>query len=133
MPRYSLDSDIVTAILKKDEIVLAALRARLAANEEVIICPFVYYEVRRGLLDKGAQAQLEALRSFVEPLPWLEFNRDIWTAAAEGWAQAKKTGSHREDPDLLIAYHARHFGAVMVTSNARHYERFPVDVEDWRS
>lgn len=133
MPRYSLDSNIISAILKKEQIVLDRLRAKLAGNDEVIVCPFVYYEVFRGLLDRGASKQLEALNSLVTLLSWLDFNRDIWAAAAEGWAKAKKAGSHHDDPDLLIAYHARHFDAVVVTANVRHFENFGVEIENWLS
>ena len=131
MTRYSLDSNVVTAILKKDAVVLATLEERLKARHEIILCPYVYYEVRRGLLDLGGQKQLEALAAFVRPLSWLEFNREIWSVAAEGWASRKKTGSNHRDPDLLIAYHALHFGAVVVTRNTRHFEGYELGVENW--
>ena len=132
MARYSLDSNIVSAILKKrDEAVLSRYRTKLTSNDEIIICPFVYYEVYRGLLDKGAPKQLDALGSYVATSTWLEFNREIWNAAADGWAKAKKAGFHREDPDLLIAYHAKHFSAVMVTANTRHFEKFGIPTENW--
>jgi predicted nucleic acid-binding protein len=131
MARYSLDSNVVTAILKKHVAVLATLKARLKASHEIIVCPFVYYEVQRGLLDLGAQVQLKALASFVSPLRWLEFNREIWNAAAEGWVKAKKAGSTHLDPDLLIAYHAQHFEAVVVTRNMRDFQAYEVQVENW--
>jgi len=133
MTRYSLDSDIVSDILRKHEVVLGKLHTKINSNDEIIICPFVYYEVYRGLLDKGAQKQLEDLRFLIAPIPWLEFNKEIWNAAAEGWAKAKKVGSHLQDPDLLIAYHAKHFSAVMVTANTRHFKEFGIETENWRA
>jgi len=128
---YSLDSDIVNAVLKKNDVVTNRLQNRLASNHEIVICPFVYYEVQRWLLVKDAQAQLEALRSFVAPLRWLEFNRNMWNEAAGTWASATRAGSPHADPDLLIACHARHFQAVIVTGNTKHFEVYQIEIENW--
>jgi predicted nucleic acid-binding protein len=99
---------------------------------EIVVCPYVYYEIRRGLLQKDAQVQLSALASFVATLPWLEFNKEIWLLAAAMWASARSMGLHHRDPDLLIACHAQYFNAVVVTGNTRHFRAHAVGVENWR-
>lgn len=132
MTRYSLDTDHVTAVLKKDKSVSAKLQSSLKLNNEIVVCPYVYYEIRRILLARNAQVQLSALASLVAPLPWLEFNKEIWLLAAETWASARSMGSHHSDPDLLIACHARYFNAVVVTANTKHFEVHAVGVENWR-
>jgi len=68
MTRYSLDTDTVSAILKKDLAVSYKPRAKIHANHEIILCPVVYYELRRGLLDKGATRQIQALQVLVAAL-----------------------------------------------------------------
>ncbi|HVT18078.1 MAG TPA: PIN domain-containing protein [Thermoanaerobaculia bacterium] len=131
MTRYSLDSDVLTAILKREQAIVAKLLAKLEAKDEIIICPFVYYEVKRGLLDMGAINRMQDLESFVASRPWREFDRNIWITAAEGWAKNKGIGAHHEDPDLLIAYHAIRCDAVVVTFNTKHFSQFPAMLEDW--
>jgi tRNA(fMet)-specific endonuclease VapC len=131
MTRYSLDTDIVTAVLKKDKSVSAKLQSHLELNNEIVVCPYVYYEIRRFLLVRNAEVQLSALASLVAPLPWLEFNREIWLLAAKMWASARSMGSHHRDPDLLIACHALYFSAVVVTGNTKHFKVHAVGVENW--
>jgi predicted nucleic acid-binding protein len=130
--RYSLDTDHVTAVLKKDRSVSAKLQSNLELKNEIVVCPYVYYEIRRILLARNAQMQLSALASLVAPLPWLEFNKEIWLLAAEMWASARSIGVHHQDPDLLIACHALYFNAVVVTGNTRHFKVHAVGVENWR-
>lgn len=62
MARYSLDANILSYILRKDEGVVARFEER-AADNEMIICPVADYEVRRWLIRKNAQKQLEFFRS----------------------------------------------------------------------
>lgn len=131
MPRYSLDSNILSYVLRKDPRVSRRFEQLLRENHECIICPVVYYELRRGLLKKDARAQLSALESIVSKLDWLDFEREIWRQAAQGWAHASSAGRPPEDADLFIAYHAHYFSAIVVTNNIKDFESYPVTLENW--
>jgi hypothetical protein len=69
MSTYSLDTDTITKLLKKhpgNQPVVDRLRREIQRNSLFVICPVVYYEVRRGLLFKGARTQLVAFEKLVE-------------------------------------------------------------------
>jgi predicted nucleic acid-binding protein len=56
---YSLDTDIITKLLKKhpgNRTVVARFRKELTRNSTFVICPVVYYEMRRELVFKEASA-----------------------------------------------------------------------------
>jgi predicted nucleic acid-binding protein len=135
MTRYSLDATTVTAILKHDQKVVGTLNSKFAQNHEIILCPFVYYEVKRWLLKKAAMTQMGALEKLAHARSWFEFDRKIWETAAQAWADATKRGigTIRQDPDLLIAHHAKHFRAILVTSNTKDFVHYlsSQELEDW--
>jgi hypothetical protein len=57
MSTYSLDTDTITKLLKKhpgNQPVIDRFRQEIQRNSLFVICPVVYYEMRRGLLFKGA-------------------------------------------------------------------------------
>jgi len=61
---------------------------------------------------------------------------DFPSGAAHDCAQIKVALSARGRPigpyDLLIAAHARHLGAVLVTNNEREFRRVPaLSVQNW--
>jgi predicted nucleic acid-binding protein len=64
---------------------------------------------------------------------WQDFERGVWTRAARAWADAEKKGrSSKKEADLLIAAHALHFSAILVTDNVKHFEFFPgLQIENW--
>lgn len=131
MHRYSLDTNTLSSILRKDKHVVERFRAALAANHEFLLCPVVYYELRRGLLRKDASKQILALDELTSRFRWREFDKNIWMEAAQGWADACRRGRPSGDADLLIAYHAHCCSAVVVTANVKHFEPFPIQIENW--
>lgn len=136
MARYSLDTNTLSHILShrsEYEQVIQRFRAALVARHEFIICPAVYFELKRGLLHKDARKQMARLDQLVTLLSWQEFDAAIWAKAARGWAEARRRGRTPGDTDLLIAYHAHHFEAVLVTANLKDFEFLPVQIENWAS
>ena len=60
----------------------------------------------------------------------------MWRHAAELWAQARLRGfqtapDHHIDWDVIIASQAIELGAVVVTSNARHFTAYGAEARDW--
>ena len=130
LARYSLDANILSYILEGNPVVASRLAA-VASTSEIVLCPMAAYEVWRGLKKAGLAKKLEAFSAFVSTCTWLEFTRGIWSDAAEGWAELKRRGVSVEDADLLIGYHAKHFSAVLVTHNVRHFKELGLVIEDW--
>jgi len=134
MSAYSLDTDIITKLLKKhpgNRYVVDRFRAELRRNSLFIICPVVYYEMRRELVFKGASAQLRAFEKLVELMAWKEFNASIWDGACSLWAALRARGRSHNDADVLIAAHALHYGAIMASANVDHFLGTGAPVENW--
>jgi|GEM_PF-3568788 len=85
--RYILDTNILTAILKRDPVATVRVNLALQANAEFVMCPVVFYEIRRGLLHKDARKQLGFLLRYVSTYTWDDLKRTDWEQAAELWAE----------------------------------------------
>jgi tRNA(fMet)-specific endonuclease VapC len=127
---YLLDTNIVTAILKKDSRAIGQAQEKLAANSRLLMSAVVYYEIKRGLLKRDATQQLAALEELTRNLEWADVARAHWEAAATLWAECQKAGIPLNDADLLLAVQARQAQAIMVTNDAD-FDRLGVPCENW--
>ena len=134
MSTFSLDADTVTKLLKKHPGNLAVVqrfREEARRNALFIACPVVYYEIRRELVLKQANAQLATLEKLIDAVFWREFNARIWNRAAGLWSALRAQGKSHNDADVLIAAHALEYDAVLVTGNVEHFRDTGVQLEDW--
>jgi predicted nucleic acid-binding protein len=134
MSSYSLDADILTRLLKKHPGILAFVdrfRAELKRNSLFIVCPVVFYEIRRELVFKGAVAQLAAFDRLIEAMVWKEFSATTWERASLLWSLLRTQGHSHHDADVLIAAHALEYDAALVTGNAEHFLDTGVRLVDW--
>jgi predicted nucleic acid-binding protein len=134
MTSYSLDTDTVTKLLKKhpgNQRVLDRFRKEIRRNSLFIICPVVFYEIRRELVIKNAAAQLAAFDNLAATMVWKEFSIAIWERASNLWAALRSRGRSHRDADVLITAHALECNAVIVTGNVQHFHGTGVRVEDW--
>lgn len=134
MSTYSLDTDILTKLLKKhpgNQCVVDRFREEIRRNSLFVICPVVFYEIRRELLFKGAAAQLSAFETLVEAMTWKEYTAAVWARASNLWSGLRARGRPHHDADVLIAAHALEHGAVIVTGNVEHFRHTGVLVQDW--
>jgi predicted nucleic acid-binding protein len=109
MSVFSLDTDIITRLLKKhpgNQPVVDRFREEINRNSLFLICPVVYYEIRRELLLKDAAVQLTAFEKLVEAMAWKEFSLPIWRRASSLWSTLRARGLSHHDADVLIAAHA---------------------------
>jgi predicted nucleic acid-binding protein len=134
MTTYSLDTDTITKLLKKhpgNQSVLDRFRREIRRNSLFIMCPVVFYEIKRELVIKNAVAQLTAFEALAEAMVWKEFNLAIWERASSLWAALRSRGRSHHDADVLITAHAIEYGAAIVTGNVEHFQDIGVRVEDW--
>jgi len=87
------------------------------------------FGIERGEFRKENEAALDGLLDFLQV-------DDFPAGAAKDFGEIKTlllTGGKPIDPyDLLIAAHARHIRAVLVTSNEREFRRVPgLSVQSW--
>lgn len=131
--KYSLDTNIVSEILRGDKIVVENFNAALLADSEIYICSIVYYEIVRGLKSAG---KFKVLRNFMElygNLPHLTLdNGDAVEKAIEIYVQLHK-GKLIEDDDIFIAATALVNDCTLVTANVKHFERVAgLKLTNWR-
>jgi len=131
-PRYVLDSNILSAYLKKEAGVGRRVKTALQNNAEFLLCPVVFYEVYRGLLHRDAKKQLAFFLQLADAFTWDDFDRQDWEEAAQLWARLYRTGQPTADADLLIGVYALRRGATIVTDNERHFTSFGTTIENWR-
>ncbi|MGO8819246.1 MAG: PIN domain-containing protein [Terriglobia bacterium] len=134
MTIYSLDTDTITKLLKKhpgNQRVLDRFRKEVRRNSLFILCPVMFYEIKRELVIKNAVAQLTAFESLAEAMVWKEFNVAIWERASKLWADLRSRGRSHHDADVLITAHAIEYGAAIVTGNVEHFRDIGARVEDW--
>jgi predicted nucleic acid-binding protein len=62
---------------------------------------------------------------------WKEFNAAIWDRASSLWSALRAGRRSHNDADVLIAAHALHYGAVIVSANLEHFQGPGASVENW--
>ena len=125
MPRYMLDTDIASYVMKGTEPkVLRKLQA--VSVGDVCISSITHSELSYGVAVSPHPARDQAqLDVFLRHIPVLDYPADAAEHHGQIRAVLKKSGSLIGANDLLIAAHARSLGLVLVTNNEREFKRVP--------
>ena len=116
MPDYLLDSGILIRCLRNRPGYQALLR-RLAGEGELYIASFTRLEVIRGMRDHEREATYGLLDSVLtHPL-----DRETADLAGEWIRVWQGRGVIVGGPDAVIAASAQRCGAILVTTNPRHF------------
>lgn len=127
---YVLDTNAITAILKKDVEFVNWLNKE-QGNSTLYICQPADYEIKRGILAKNAVAQLRAYQKIKLNFQWLALEDEDWEQAAQFWADTKTKGKQLSDVDLLLAAAVYRRNAVLVSSDTD-FDALTINREDWR-
>jgi predicted nucleic acid-binding protein len=118
--------------MKDHELVLDNVERALAADDEILIAPVAYYEVRRGLLVLGSAKKMQKFERLCESFSVGRFDNSILDTATEIYAELRKIGRIIDDADIFIAAFCRHHGFYLVTNNTKHFENIPgLELFDW--
>jgi tRNA(fMet)-specific endonuclease VapC len=132
MPRYMLDTDTCSYIMKRSSDALLH-RLRTVAVDDVCMSVVTKAELMFGVAVSPRRRQDQAaLDAF---LPYVEV-QDLPDAAASHYADIraglKNRGKMIGANDLWIAAHARSMGVTLVTNNVREFSRVQdLRVENW--
>ena len=129
---YLLDTNIISALLRRDPIAEQRLENTLAANATIILSPIAFYETKRGLLKRDAKKQMAFFERLTSKLTWSDVEQKDWDEAARLWADREKAGAPIQDADLLIAVLTKRLRAILVTDNEKDFRDLGVRVENWR-
>ena len=131
MARFVLDTNTVSQILRRNAAAIAHLTAAARRDDDIFMCPVVFYEIWRGLRDRRADRQLAEFNAFAQTLRWSDYDRSMWVAAAELWADQRRRGRIHDDADLLIAAFTRRLRATLATNNTADFVDLDVPLVDW--
>jgi tRNA(fMet)-specific endonuclease VapC len=129
---YMLDTDSCIALIKNRP---EAMQIRLLqlSPEDVGISGIVAAELWFGVALSQKKKQNEAaLKDFLEYVTLLDWPWEASPLYGQIRAGLQKNGTLIGAMDLLIAAHALHLGAVLVTNNTREFSRVPgLKLENW--
>ncbi len=132
MKRCTLDTNIITAFLKKDLRVVRRVSDYLECFERLKINIISYYEILRGLKDLGNEEKLRKFEEFVQENELVSITKETVVKAAEIYADLKKQGNLIEDADILMASIAIVEDLALVTNNISHFQRIKdLEIENW--
>ncbi len=129
---YLLDTNIVSALLKRNARISEKLEEVSLQGREVFISSITYYEIKRGLLYANATRKISDFhllcnRTIVSFLDDLE----IMETAAEIHADLTKRGMPLPDADILIAATAITRGLILVSNDSDMLRVAGITIENW--
>lgn len=129
---YLLDTNIVSAILKRNARVTEKLEEVGLQGEEVFISSITYFEIKRGLLYANATRKISDFNQLCNRLIILFLdNLEIIETAAEIHADLTKRGMPLPDADILIAATAITWGLILVSNDSDMLRVPGITVENW--
>lgn len=127
-----LDTDILSAIMRRDEQATARARAYLTDQQRFTFSVVTRYEVLRGLLTKQAVRQQQAFEQLCAVSEVLPLTDDVALQAAAIYADLHRRGALIDDADILIAATALVHGYAVATNNEAHYRRISsLTIQNW--
>ena len=132
MPRYMLDTDTCSYIMKRSSDVLLK-RLQRVPLDDVCVSVMTKSELLYGVEVSPRHQQDEAaLNAFLNYVDVLDFPDQAAAHYAEIRADLKKSGRMIGGNDLFIAAHARGIGLTLVTNNVKEFGRVRnLKLENW--
>jgi tRNA(fMet)-specific endonuclease VapC len=132
MPRYMLDTDTCSYIMRRSHDVLLNKLAKIAV-EDVCISVITKSELLYGVEVSPKRGQDEAaLDAFLRHVEVLDFPDQASSHYAKIRAELKTGGAMIGANDLLIAAHARCQKLTLITNNTREFRRVrDLSIENW--
>jgi tRNA(fMet)-specific endonuclease VapC len=132
MPRYMLDTDICSFVVKRTNEKLLK-RLKRTPVEDVCTSAITKAELLYGVdISPRPKADEAAVAAFLTHVAVLDFPDEAALHYATIRGHLKRKGSMMGANDLLIAAHARALALTLVTNNAREFGRVPqLKVENW--
>lgn len=132
MPRYMLDTDICSYIMRRSHVAVLKRLAKVPVSD-VCISVITKSELLFGVEVSPKRRQDEAaLDGFLRYLDVLDFPDKASSHYAKICADLKARGAMIGANDLLIAAHVRSLGLTLITNNTREFGRVrSLPIENW--
>jgi tRNA(fMet)-specific endonuclease VapC len=127
-----LDTDILSAIMKKHPTAIAHAKGYLKTHGRFTISIITRFEILRGLKSKKARTQLTRFDHFCSVNEVLQLTDEIIIKAADIYADLYQRGELISDADILIAASALVNDLTVVTNNEDHFKRITgLRMDNW--
>ena len=132
MPRYMLDTDTCSYVMRRSPDSLLKRLAKVPASD-VCISVITKSELLYGVEVSPQRRQDEAAgQAFLGYVEVLDFPDEASSHYAKIRADLKARGTMIGANDLLIAAHARSLGLALITNNTREFRRVRhLSIENW--
>ncbi|MDR3312487.1 MAG: type II toxin-antitoxin system VapC family toxin [Spirochaetaceae bacterium] len=132
MITFALDTNIISFYMRKNEVVRQNFKKAVQSKSTILIAPFAYYEVRRGLLASNATRQLKDFDNLCRRVRVGELDNAILNPSSEIYSALRTKGWTIDEIDILIAAFCKVHDCTLVTNNTRHFEHIPgLALADW--
>jgi predicted nucleic acid-binding protein len=132
MITFALDTNIISFYLRDNEKVIRNFEKAVESKSTILIAPFAYYEVRRGLLASKAARQLKEFDKMCAQYKVGQLDNAILNPASEIYPALRTKGWTIDEIDILIAAYCKSNGCTLVTNNTRHFAHIPgLALADW--
>jgi len=138
MDKALLDTDILSEVLKgRNPQVVAQAEAYLRHHAMLTVSVISVIEIVSGLQRVARSEQLERFLQALDAMEVLPVDTESAVLAGRIDGDLLRTGQPIGRADPIVAAQAITHGLVLVTGNARHYERatalgYPLRMVDWR-
>ena len=127
-----LDSDILSALIGSDPVVLRRADAYLGRYLQLNVSAMSDFEVRRGLAARPAPAKERRYEEFTQFIEILPLDGEIFRVAAVEYGRLHRLGRLIPDADLLIAATALVHGLTLITNNQDDFARIErLRLDNW--
>jgi tRNA(fMet)-specific endonuclease VapC len=134
MPRYLLDTNILSDLMKSPQGVVAQTIASLPAEDQDTLATSIVVaaELRYGAAKKGSRKLTDRVEQLLEAIDVLPLEADADRRYATTRMELERAGKIIGGNDLLIGAQALSLGAVLVTDNIREFGRIKgLIVKNW--
>ena len=131
MPRYLLDTNILSDVIKNPQGIAAQHMARLDQND-LLTSIIVAAEMRYGIEKKKSPVLTERVELLLQIINVVALDRDADRFYGQLRMQLEQQGEIIGTNDLLIAAHTLALDAILITDNIRKFKRIKgLKVENW--
>ena len=132
MNKVALDTDILTAIIKRNPIALANAEKYLRFHPQLSISLVTRFEILRGLHAKGAHTQIEEFHIMCQSLEIFPISDAVVIRGADLYGMLRRKGETIGDSDILIGSTCLENGCEISTNNRAHFSRIPsLVIHNW--
>jgi len=134
MASYFLDTNICIYIIKKSPVKVFK-RLQKHRVGDIAISAITHSELQFGISKSHPdyrEANQSLLNQFLAPIEILDYPKEASHLYGEIRAYLERKGKTIGNLDLLIAAHALHHRATLVTNNVKEFSRIPdLKIENW--